>query len=115
MIDGLQGRSYLGGLDCLGTVWSVKVGGLCEFRMTGGLVLGAGKRKGSGLTTGILKEEGRKVWYVQIYHTDVRSLEFFQILYRRTRRKPSSSVQFENENDVTPRVINVNRPHFPIF
>ena len=55
MRDGLQGRSYLGGLDCLGTVWLIKVGGLCEFRMTGGFVLGAGKRKGSGLTKGILE------------------------------------------------------------
>ena len=55
MRDGLQGRSYLGGLDGLGTVWLVKVRGLCEFRMTGGFVLGAEKRKGSGLTTGILE------------------------------------------------------------
>ena len=55
MIDGLQGRSYLRGLDCLGTVWLVKVGGMYEFRMTGGFVLGAEKRKGSGLTTGILE------------------------------------------------------------
>ena len=55
MRDGLQGRSYLEGLDCLGTVWLVKVGGLCGFRMAGGFVLGAEKRKGSGLTTGILE------------------------------------------------------------
>ena len=39
----------------------------------------------------------------------------FQTVYRRTRRKPSSSVQFENENDVTPSVINMNIPRFPIF
>ena len=31
------------------------------------------------------------------------------------RGKPSSSVQFENENDVTPSVINKNRSCFPIF
>ena len=55
MRDGLQGRSYLEGLDCLGTVWLVKVGGLCEFRMTGGFMLVAEKRKGSGRTTGILE------------------------------------------------------------
>ena len=54
MRDGLRGRSYLEGSDCLGTVSLVKVGGLCEFRMTGGFVLGAEKRKGSGRTTGIL-------------------------------------------------------------
>ena len=28
---------------------------------------------------------------------------------------PSSSVQFENENDVTPSVINMNRSRFNIF
>ena len=28
-------------------------------------------------------------------------------MYRRTSRNPSSSVQFENENDVTPSVINM--------
>ena len=39
----------------------------------------------------------------------------FQAMYRRTRRNPSSSVQFENENDVTPSVINMNRSRFPIF
>ena len=43
MRDGLQRRSYLEGLDCLGTVWLVKEGGQCEFRMTGGFVLGAEK------------------------------------------------------------------------
>ena len=55
MRNGLQGRSYLGGLDCLGTVWLVKVGGLREFSMVGGFVLETEKRKGSGLTTGILE------------------------------------------------------------
>ena len=29
----MAGRSYLGGLDCLETVWLVKVGGLREFSM----------------------------------------------------------------------------------
>ena len=28
---------------------------------------------------------------------------------------PRSSMQFENENDVTPSVINMNIPRFPIF
>ena len=55
MRDGLHGRSYVEGLDCLGTVWLVKVGGLCELRMTGGFVLVAENWKGSGLTMGILE------------------------------------------------------------
>ena len=38
-----------------------------------------------------------------------------QTVYRRTRRKPSSSVQFEYENDVIRSVINLNRSCFPIF
>ena len=29
--------------------------------------------------------------------------------------EPISSVQFENDNDVTPSVINMNRSRFPIF
>ena len=29
-------------------------------------------------------------------------------MYRRMRREPSSSVQFENDNDVTSSVINMN-------
>ena len=32
-------------------------------------------------------------------------------MYRRTRRTPSSSVQFENENDVTPSVLEYNVGH----
>ena len=39
----------------------------------------------------------------------------FQTVYRRTSRKPNSSVQFENENDVTPSVINMNRSGFSFF
>ena len=35
--------------------------------------------------------------------------------YRRTRRKLSSSVQFENENDVIPSAINMNRSRSTIF
>ena len=38
MRDGLQGRSYLEELDCLGTVLSVKVGGLRELRMVDGFM-----------------------------------------------------------------------------
>ena len=30
-------------------------------------------------------------------------------------KKSSSSMQFENENDVTPSVINMKRLRFPIF
>ena len=37
------------------TVWLVKVGGLREFSMVGGFVVETEKRKGSGLTTGILE------------------------------------------------------------
>ena len=33
----------------------------------------------------------------------------------RRRRKPGSFVQFENENDVTSGVINMNIPRFPVF
>ena len=55
MRDGLQGRSYLEGLGCLGTVLLVKLGGLWEFSMVGGFVVETEKRKGSGLTTGILE------------------------------------------------------------
>ena len=59
MRDGLRGRSYLEGLDCLGTVLLVKVGGLRELRMTDGLMadglMEAENRKGSGMTTGILE------------------------------------------------------------
>ena len=59
MRNGLQGRSYLEELDCLGTVLLVKTGGLREFSMVGGFVadglVEAEKRKGSGMTTGILE------------------------------------------------------------
>ena len=55
MRDVLQGRSCLEGLDCLGTVWLVKVAGLWEFRMVAGFVFETEKWKGSGLTTGILE------------------------------------------------------------
>ena len=54
MRDGLQRRSYLEELDCLGTVLLVKAGGLREFSMVDGLVE-AEKWKGSGMTTGILE------------------------------------------------------------
>ena len=39
----------------------------------------------------------------------------FQTVYSTTRYKPSSSVQFENENDVTPGAINMNRSRLPIL
>ena len=59
MGDGLQGRSYLEELDCLGTVLSVETGGLREFSMVDGFVADGWveeeKRKGSGMTTGILE------------------------------------------------------------
>ena len=59
MRDGLQGRSYLEELDCLGTVSLVKTGGLREFSMVDGFVVDglveAEKRKGSGMRTGILE------------------------------------------------------------
>ena len=50
-----------------------------------------------------------------IFITRVSRHSNFQTVYRRTRRKPSSSVQFENSNDVTPSVINMNIPRFSIF
>ena len=34
-------------------------------------------------------------------------------LQRRMVRKPSTSVKFENENDVTPSVVSINRSCFP--
>ena len=59
MRDGLQGRSYLEDLDCLGTVLLVRTGGLREFSMVDGFVadglVEAEKRKSSGMMTGILK------------------------------------------------------------
>ena len=61
MRDGLQGRCYLEDLDCLGTVFLVKTGegGLREFSMVDDFVADglaeAEKRKGSGMTTGILE------------------------------------------------------------
>ena len=42
------------------------------------------------------------------------SFEFLSCV-QKNEHKPSSSVQFENENDVTPSVININRSCFPIF
>ena len=39
----------------------------------------------------------------------------FQAVYRRTRLEPNSSVQCENENDVTPSAINLNRTRFLVF
>ena len=39
----------------------------------------------------------------------------FEFSDRVSRCKPSSSVQFENDNDVAPSVINMNRSRFPIF
>ena len=60
MRDGLQGRSYLEELDCLGIVLLVKVGGLREVSMVDGFIadglVEAEIRKGSGMTTGILEE-----------------------------------------------------------
>ena len=47
--------------------------------------------------------------------TQVLCRSNFQTIYRRKRRKPSSSVQFENENDVTLSVINMSIPRFPVF
>ena len=59
MRDGLQGRSYLEELNCLGTVLLVKVGGLRELSMVDGFMadglVEAENRKGSGMTTGILE------------------------------------------------------------
>ena len=54
---------------------------------------------------------GKKGMFIFI----TRGRSNFQTMYRRTRRKPSSSVQFENENDVTPSVINMNIRRFPVF
>ena len=45
---------------------------------------------------------------VYIYYTGVTS-SHFQTVHRRTKRKPSSSVQFEHEDDVIPSAINMNR------
>ena len=57
MRDGLQGRSYLEELDCLGTVLLVKVGELKE--MVDGFMadslVEAENQKGSGMTTRILE------------------------------------------------------------
>ena len=59
MRDGLQGRSYLEELDCLGTVLSVNVGGLRELCMVDGFMadglVEAENWKGSGMKTGILE------------------------------------------------------------
>ena len=51
---------------------------------------------------------------VHIYCTGVTSFEFSTVR-RRMRRKSSFSVQFENENDVTPSAIDMNRAYFPII
>ena len=53
MRDGLQGTSYLEGLDCLGTVLLVEAGGLRDLRMADGLV-DAKNWRGSGMPTGVL-------------------------------------------------------------
>ena len=50
-----------------------------------------------------------------MFIAQVRHHSNFITVYGRTRRKPSSSVQFENENDVTPSAINMNRSCFPVF
>ena len=60
MRDGLQGKSYLEELDCLGTVLLVKAGGLAERVKYGWCFMADGlveveNRKGSGMTTGILE------------------------------------------------------------
>ena len=59
MRDGLQGRSCLEELDCLGTVLLVKVEGLRELSMVDGFMADGlvelENRKGSGMTTGILE------------------------------------------------------------
>ena len=51
--------SYLEELGCLGTVFLAKVGGLRELSMVDGFMadglVEAEKRKGSGMTTGILE------------------------------------------------------------
>ena len=54
MRHGLQRKSYLEDLDCLGTVLLVKVGGLRDLRIADGLV-DAENRKGSCMTTEILE------------------------------------------------------------
>ena len=43
-----------------------------------------------------------------IYYTGGRYTNF-QTVYKRARRKPSFSLQLENENDVTQSVIDMNR------
>ena len=59
MRDGLQVRSYLEELACLGTVVLVKVGELRELSMIDGFMADGSaeveNRKGSGITTGILE------------------------------------------------------------
>ena len=50
-----------------------------------------------------------------IFISGVRHHSNFQLRIDDRGEKPSSSVQFENENDVTPSVINMNRSDFPIF
>ena len=59
MRDGLQGRSYLEELDCLGTVLLVKVWGLRELSVVDGFMadglVEAENWKGSGMMTGILE------------------------------------------------------------
>ena len=49
-----------------------------------------------------------------LFSTGAMSLDF-QSVYKGTRCKLSTSLQFEIENDFTLRAIGINRSHFPIF
>ena len=49
---------------------------------------------------------GKPDMFIFIAQNFKKKFEFSKsVAYRRTRRKPRFSVQFENENDVTPSVI----------
>ena len=58
---------------------------------------------------------GKHDMFIFITHAGVMSFKFSNYMYRRKRRKPSSYVQFENESDVTPSVINMSIPRFPAY
>ena len=76
MRDGLQGRSCLEESDCLGTVLLVKVWGLRELSIVDGFMayglVEAEKRKGSGMTTGILEAGSTGMWTLPMASNKVR-------------------------------------------